>query len=184
MQIAIVSASPRTGSASLKVAKFIQTLVPEPHVAELFSFDGFSIPSVATDWLMVEQLPKQAAELYKLVAKSEKVVFVVPEYNRMVPAEYAAFIHQFQKKEFADFWQNKTFAFVGVSSGVGGREPIYISEKVFNYAINSNGFKGSFVSPFHFQSTFTGEQFDEKGEFIGHDKYKEGMQKFVENFVG
>lgn len=183
MQTAIISVSPRKGSASLNVAKYIQSLAQaKGGDAPLFSFEGISFPSVADGYIQPADLQGKQKELYDLVVASQRVVWVVPEYNRMMPSEYVAMIHQFLTKSFMPFWENKVFGFVGVSSGVGGREPIYTSDKVFNYAINSMSVAGSHVSPFHFQSTFTGDQFDTSGAFIGNEKYAASIQKFVDSF--
>lgn len=119
-------------------------------------------------------------ELYDTVVWAERVIFVVPEYNRETPSEYIEMAHQFIRGEFKEFWSNRIFAFAGVSSGFGGREPLYYSWKVFHYAINNLGTTNVHVSPYHFQSVYTGEQFDEAGNFIGNEKYKTNIQTFVD----
>lgn len=184
MKILVVCASPRQGSNSSKVANLImQNLGQQSGVeSKLFSFIGINFPSVGDHYLTKEELDPKQEELVDSIVWAERILWVIPEYNRDVPMEVTGFVDQFLTKSWPELWSNKIFGVAGVSSGIGGRDPIMYFWRVFNYAITKVG-QNSWVSPYHFQSLFTGDQFDEQGNFKGTEVYASGLKTFVENFV-
>ncbi len=185
MRIAIISASPRPDSGSVKVANYLQQkFADKDEEAVLYSFEGFTIRSIGEGYLQPEELSEQQNDLVQIIDAAEIVVWVVPEYNRSVPAELVSFLHHFGAIPYVpQIWTDKLHAFTSVSSGVGGRGALDYCFRVFNYLIRMLSGKNTLVSPYAFQAMNTDKQF-ENMEFIGEESFEKSADKFVEELLG
>jgi chromate reductase len=78
-----------------------------------------------------------------------------------------------------DLFNHKTFAFVGVSTGKGGKMPclqlIQVVGKLVSFS-NSH----SIISPKIFESHFTKEVLDENGNVLGNEMFEKGLNDFID----
>jgi chromate reductase len=181
MKVAVISTSPRMGSNSLKVAKYIQFLVEEQGVNEvgLANFENVDIPMVGRGSLDQDNLTPFQQNLIATWGAADVVIFTVPEYNWITSGELINAMHQLGGKPFAHLFDKKVFALVGVSSGRGGRRPALEITTLTNKLISFLN-KYSIISPKLFESHETGDNLTEDGESIGNNIYEHGASDFVQ----
>lgn len=114
--ITIISATNRANSTSIKIARYYQNLLKNKGV-ESTVLDLSEIPQDFVFSALYDNLGKnnQFNEFVSTINKSEKFVFIVPEYNGSYPGVFKAFIDGL---EFPGSFKNKKCALVGISSGV------------------------------------------------------------------
>jgi chromate reductase len=81
-------------------------------------------------------------------------------------------------KDFMDLFNEKTFAFVGVSSGKGGKMPCLQLIQVVGKLVSFSNSQ-SLISPKIFESHFTKEVLDENGNSLGNNLYDNGLLDFI-----
>jgi chromate reductase len=180
--ICILCGSSRKNSNTSRVGKAISRLLQSTgYPAEniyMPDFSEYNIPFSNGGKLTQENLTGFQSDVYKAMSQS-KIIFVLsPEYNWFPTAEIINLINQFGTRQFADCWQNKVFATVGISSGRGGRIPAIQLSSVLNKLI---GFMNchSIVSAKLFESQFTPAVLDENGNSLNNEEYDKGLQDFV-----
>jgi chromate reductase len=180
MNISIISSSPRISSSSLRVAKALARVVQSKglYSVSLVDFAGYDIPLYNQGVIDRDNLSPFQQHLVNSMSGAGVVILVVPEYNWTMPAELANFIHRMGDKPFLDLFSDKVFAFVGVSSGKGGRQPVvqltYILGKIISFFELD-----TLVSSKLFESHFTKDVLDENGNSLGNIAYDTGLEKFV-----
>lgn len=181
MKVAVISTSPRKGSNSLKVAKYIQSLVKEQGIKEISiaHFEEIDIPMVGRGSLDKDNLSAFQQNLISTWGEADVVIFTVPEYNWITSGELINAMHQLGGKPFAHLFNNKVFAFVGVSSGRGGRMPALEMTTLTNKLISFLN-QYSIISPKLFESHETGNNLTEDGESTGNEIYERGATDFVQ----
>ena len=180
MKVAIISTSPRQESNSLKVAKYLKSLIAA-HESDttMFDFREIDIPMVGRGSLDPQNLSAFQQKLIKIWGEADLVVMAVPEYNWITSGELINALHQLGKKPFLNLFDNKVFALVGVSSGRGGRQPCLEVGMIINKLIGFNK-EVSMVSPLYFESHETGQNLDEDGKPTGNETYAKGITEFVD----
>jgi NAD(P)H-dependent FMN reductase len=113
--ITIISSTNRPNSTSIKIAHYYQTLLKKKGV-ESTILDLSEIPQDFIFSALYDNLGKNSKfnEFTTTINKSEKFVFIVPEYNGSYPGVLKAFIDGL---EFPGSFKNKKCALVGISSG-------------------------------------------------------------------
>jgi len=183
--ILIINCSPRPGSNSGKVTKYLQALISaKGHTVTVKSFEGLEIRSIGAGYIQPEEVTPEQQDILDVLAAVKHVIWVIPEYNRGVPAEFLSFTHHFGTKKYPFIWNDKVHSVVGVSSGIGGREPIFHFAKAFNYLISDVNGVNCYVSAYSLQSINTQDNLDESGNFIGDQRYADNAAKFVDRFLG
>lgn len=180
MKIAVVSTSPRKGSNSLKVAKYLAGLSEKHGDAEvtLTHFEDADIPLIGRGELDPENLSTFQENLVSNWKEADLVLFVVPEYNWITGGELINAFHQLGSRHFQALFHNKVFAFAGVSNGKGGRRPGLEMTTLVNKVISVlNG--DSIVSPKIFESQYTQNELDENGGSKGDASYEKAAAGFV-----
>lgn len=182
MKIAIISTSPRKGSNSLKVAKYLKSILSEQQDdLSLFHFEEVDIPMVGRKKLDKDNLSEFQQKLLHVWGEADLVIFTLPEYNWTTSGELINALHQLGTKPFADLFNNKVFALVGVSTGRGGRQPCLEINMVVNKLISFLN-QHSVVSPKIFESHETSKNLNAEGDSEGNDIYEKGVRDFV-NFT-
>ncbi len=182
MKIAIISTSPRKGSNSLKVAKYLKSILSEQQDdLSLFHFEEVDIPMVGRKKLDKDNLSEFQQKLLHVWGEADLVIFTLPEYNWTTSGELINALHQLGTKPFADLFNNKVFALVGVSTGRGGRQPCLEINMVVNKLISFLN-QHSVVSPKIFESHETAKNLNAEGDSEGNDIYEKGVRDFV-NFT-
>lgn len=181
MKIAVISTSPRKGSNSLKVGKFLAGLARSqagPEEVTLIHFEDADIPLVGRGEVDPGNLSVFQDTLISGWKTADLVLFVVPEYNWITGGEIINAFHQLGNRHFHWLFDNKVFAFAGVSDGKGGRRPGIEMTTLVNKLISVlNGH--SFVSPKIFESQRTQDALDEGGRSKGDASYEKAAANFV-----
>ncbi|GAA4436664.1 hypothetical protein GCM10023091_14800 [Ravibacter arvi] len=180
MKIAVICTSPRKGSNSLKVAKFLSGIAADVDGNEvsLVDFEDADIPLVGRGDLDPSNLTVFQQRLITTWAQAELVVFVVPEYNWMTGGELINAYHQLGSRHFHTLFNDRVFAFAGVSNGKGGRLPCIEMSTMLGKIINVlNG--DSVISPKIFESQYTQDVLDENGVSKGDASYERAAAGFL-----
>ena len=181
MNIAIIATSPRKNSNSLRFSNYLQKIAQTAGYEDVtvVDFHHFDIPSVGRGTVNKGALTDFQSELITAWEKADLVFFVTPEYNFTVNGDLLNALHQLGSKEFAHLFNNKVFAFAGVSSGRGGKNPCLDLTTVVNKIINfSNQY--SVVSPRIYESHETHKNLDENADSVGNKIYEDGVKAFVD----
>jgi chromate reductase, NAD(P)H dehydrogenase (quinone) len=181
MNIAIIATSPRKNSNSLRFSKYLQKIAQASGYEDVtvVDFHHFDIPSVGRGTVNKEALTDFQSELITAWGNADLVFFVTPEYNFTVNGDLLNAFHQLGSKDFAHLFNNKVFAFAGVSSGRGGKVPCLELTTVVNKIINfSNQY--SVVSPRIYESHETHKNLDENSDSVGNKIYEDSVQAFVD----
>lgn len=118
---------------SAKIAQYYKGILDSKHEGESQIVDLADLPADFTGTALYENNGKIEAfnELREKVQSSDKLVFVVPEYNGSFPGVVKAFIDGFKYPEGI---RDKKGALIGVSSGVqGGVFAMSHLTDIFNY---------------------------------------------------
>ncbi len=184
-QVLLICASPRPGSNSSKTTEYLRGIISaKGHQVDVKTFLGLEIRSIGAGYIQPAEVTAFQQAILDAIIKADHVIWVVPEYNRNMPAEMIAFLEHFGNKTYPALWNDRVHAIVGVSSGIGGREPIYQLMKMFSYVIDNYGGHNCYISPHSFQSINTGEQFDAQNNFIGDERFAANATKFVTKLLG
>jgi NAD(P)H-dependent FMN reductase len=112
----IISATNRPGSSTLKVAKYYQKQLREKGVeAGLLSLAELPDNLIKTD--MYGQRSTEFQTIQDLITKTDKFLFIIPEYNGSFPGVLKVFI---DACTFPESFYDKKAALVGISSGKYG----------------------------------------------------------------
>lgn len=131
--ITIVVGTNRKNSMSAKIAQYYQGILQSKFDGETQIVDLADLPADFTGTALYEQNGSNAEfnKLREQVQSSEKLVFIVPEYNGSFPGVVKAFIDGFKYPEGI---RDKKGALIGVSSGIqGGVFAMSHLTDIFNY---------------------------------------------------
>ncbi len=179
MKIQIQSGSPRKNSLSLRVAKAIQNHVSAEHSSSVVDFNKYDIPFINAGGVDKEAYTPFQKELIEGWAAAQLVFVISPEYNWFPSAELINTIHQLGSSEYQHLFDNKVFAFVGVSIGRGGRIPAMQLTTIYNKLFNVFS-THAISSGKTFESQFTNKVLDENGNSLGNTEYNKGLSDFIE----
>lgn len=179
-KVCIINGSSRQNSNTQKLAMAIKKYLGNIGVEEVSIPDStkYDIPFFNQGTLAVGSLTSYQKEVYESISSANLIFFLSPEYNWTMSAEMLNLFHQFGAKEFSAMWNNKKFAFAGVSSGRGGRMPALDMNKVVGKIVGFFGFN-SMVSPRLFESQLTPQVLDSIGNSLGNDLYDRGLAEFI-----
>ncbi|MCC9137550.1 NADPH-dependent FMN reductase [Pontibacter silvestris] len=114
--ITIISGTNRPGSNALRVAKYYRRRFKEKgQEANLLPLTELPASLIESD--LYGNRSEEFARIQELVTKTEKFLFVIPEYNGSFPGVLKAFI---DACEFPASFYEKKAALVGISSGRQG----------------------------------------------------------------
>ena len=114
--ITIISSTNRPGSSTLKLAQYYQDKLREKGAeAGLFSLSQLPPNLIQTDLYGNRSMEFKAIQ--DIITKTDKFIFVIPEYNGSFPGVLKVFI---DACSFPESFYEKKAALVGVSSGKYG----------------------------------------------------------------
>jgi len=170
--ITIISSTNRTGSSTLKVAQYYQKRLQELGAeAGILSLSDLPPNLIETD--LYGARSKAFEPIQDIVTKTDKFIFIIPEYNGSYPGILKVFI---DACSFPESFYEKKAALVGISSGrygnIRGVDHFtgvchYIHLHVMSLKI-------------HIPSVH--KELDQNGSFFKEDTIKytdEQMQKFI-----
>ena len=133
MKVTILSGSARLDNNTIRVAKAIQKEIGE---ATIIDFRPYDLPNANQDSMHPDNLTEFQKGLVEAIDEAELLFVLTPEYNWFPSAEIVNMVHQLASKEFRHIFHDKVAAFIGVSTGRGGRMPAvqlsYVFDKIFN----------------------------------------------------
>ena len=138
MQILILSGSSRKNSNSLLVAKYLTKLSNQQDGLNFSIIDlaEEQIPTVGRGSIDPENLSDFQRNLIEKWHAASLIIVTAPEYNWSTNAELINLAHQLGNKNHGYLFNNKVFAFVGVSTGRGGRQSALELMMIFNKIIS------------------------------------------------
>ena len=175
METTILSGSSRPNNNTIRLAYAIAKQVNH---SQIIDFKDYDIPFPNGGEVTLANLTPFQSKLIESI-KNSKIVFVLtPEYNWAPSAELVNLIHQLATNELIHIFDNKVFAFAGVSSGGGGRLPIiqlsYMFDKILN-VFNTD----SITSPKKFEAKFISKVLDPEGNSLGNPEFDKGLNDFI-----
>jgi len=175
MKTTILSGSSRPGNNTIRLAYAIAAQIPD---AEIVDFKEYDIPFPNKGEVKTETLTDFQYKLLKALDDSHLVFILTPEYNWFPSAELVNMVHQLANDEHMHVFNNKVFAFAGVSSGGGGRLPIIQLSYMFDKILNVFNMD-SMTSPKKFEAKFINKVLDAKGVSMGNPEFDKGLNDFV-----
>ena len=138
MQILILSGSSRKNSNSLLVALYLTKLSNQQDGLNFSIIDlaEEQIPTVGRGSIDPENLSDFQRNLIEKWHAASLIIVTAPEYNWSTNAELINLAHQLGNKNHGYLFNNKVFAFVGVSTGRGGRQSALELMMIFNKIIS------------------------------------------------
>jgi len=185
MNIFVLSTSPREGSQSLRFSKYLETTckkTPLVSSVDLMDFENFDIPTIGRGKVDKNALTDFQNDLVSNWEKADLILFVNPEYNWTTNGEVFIMMDQLGSKAFENLFENKVFAFCGVSSGRGGRLAALDVSKVVSKLISFQN-KFSIVSPKIFEAHEVGKNVEENFQSTGNLNFEAGVEEFVQYSV-
>lgn len=179
MKVSIISGSSRINNNTLRVGLAIRRICESAGFeCSLIDFQEYDIPFLNQGGIRLDSLSTFQEKLIRSIDQSGLVILLTPEYNWFPSAELVNMVHQLGTREFRHLFDNKVFAFCGVSTGRGGRMPgvqlSYVFDKIFN-VFNTH----SVTCPKKFESQFTTKVLDAEGNSLGNEEYDRGLEQFV-----
>ncbi len=114
--ITIISGTNRPNSNTLKIARYyLKTLQSKGQEAQIFSLEALPENIITSD--LYGKRSAAFAPIQEMITKTEKFLFIIPEYNGSFPGVLKTFI---DACDFPDSFYNKKAALTGVSSGKYG----------------------------------------------------------------
>ncbi|MEO6149660.1 MAG: NADPH-dependent FMN reductase [Mucilaginibacter sp.] len=114
--ITIISSTNRPGSATLQLSLYYKKQLEEKgQQAEVLSLEDLPATLIATD--LYGERSEAFMPIQDIITKTEKFIFIIPEYNGSYPGVLKTFIDACSRPE--SFYEKKA-ALVGVSSGKYG----------------------------------------------------------------
>jgi chromate reductase len=184
MQILILSGSSRKNSNSLLVSKYLTSL-SIPNSTPIFSIVDLAeeqIPTIGRGSIDPENLSDFQINLLDKWQAASLVIIAAPEYNWSTNSEVINLAHQLGTKHHAHLFHDKVFAFVGVSTGRGGRQSALELMMIFNKIISFTN-NQSIVCPRLWESHETHLNIKTEGLHSENTTYQEGAQSFLDYAV-
>jgi chromate reductase, NAD(P)H dehydrogenase (quinone) len=179
MRVLVISTSPRAASNSLKTALALaHGFTALNHEADVVSLEHCDVPMVGRGSVQIDQLTDFQQVLTEAWSHADTVIFTVPEYNWTNGGEFVNLLHQLGGKTFAHLFHQKSFAFVGVSAGRGGRLPALDGTVLLNKIISFTG-GNSITSPKILEAHEVPKNLDAEGNSLGNEIFDKGMSDFV-----
>jgi len=170
--VTIISATNRPGSSTLKLARYYQKRLHEKGVdAGLFSLTQLPPNIIETDLY-----GKRSAEfepVQEMVTRTQKFLFVIPEYNGSFPGVLKTFI---DACDFPESFYDKKAALTGLSSGKYG------NIRGIDHFTGVCHYLNLHVMPLKLHISFIKQEFDEHDNLFKKDTLgftEEQMDKFI-----
>jgi len=182
MNVLILGTSAREESLTLRFSNYLKSVLNnKSNINNIFqlSFEEFDIPTFGRGSIDVNNLTHFQNSLIQNWQKSDIIIFASPEYNWTTNGEVFIMLDQLGNKTFEHLFENKVFAFSGVSSGRGGRQPALDVAKVVSKLISFQN-KFSIVSSKIFESHETGKNLLENYQSAGNIIFETGVNNFVD----
>ncbi len=181
MNICIISGSARANNNTIRVGYALQRLLKSVHQVTVIDFQEYDIPLINQGEISLNSLSAFQKKIIDGMSDAQIIFLISPEYNYTTTPEILNMLHRLGDYKFKHLFDEKIFAFIGVSTGKGGKTPALhlttILNKIISY-LNLN----SFVSAKIFESHYTKDVLDPTGNSLGNKEYDKGINDFL-NFT-
>jgi chromate reductase len=180
MNITIISGSARANNNTLRVAKALQNKIELlKHTVSIVDFTDYDLPLINQGKINQASLSNFQNSLIQNWRNANLVITISPEYNWSSTPELLNMYNAVGTNDFIDLFNHKTFAFVGVSTGKGGKMPCLQLMQVVGKLVSFSN-SHSIISPKIFESHFTKEVLDENGNVLGNEMFEKGLNDFID----
>jgi chromate reductase len=170
--VTIISGTNRPGSNTLKVAKYYQqTMLKKGQEAKILDLTDLPENFIQTD--MFGRRTEAFGAILKELDRSEKFVFIIPEYNGSFPGVLKAFI---DACDFPGSFYDKKACLVGISGGKYG------NIRGIDHFVGVCGYLHMHVLPLRLHIPAIKTELDEHNHFFKEDTLKfsgEQIDKFI-----
>jgi NAD(P)H-dependent FMN reductase len=164
LNIPIILGTARDGRESIKVAKYIKSEIKNKVQTEIIDVKDYDESSTIPAWI---DNPK-IEDFSKKIDNSDGIILVCPEYNHGYPGEFKIFFDGLYKE-----YNRKPIGIIGVSSGgIAGARVVEMLRQVV-IAAEMVPIKNALYFP------NVSDKFDEKGNIIDQEEYKERIEGFM-----
>lgn len=170
-EIAVFVGSLRADSLNKKLAKNLEKMAPKD---VRFNYVDLNLPLYNTD--LEPEFPTAANDLKSIVAKSDGVLIVTPEYNRSIPGVLKNAIDWASRPYGDSAFDGKPLAIAGASGGPIGTA---VAQSDLRHIAGYLNMRLLGQPELYFN--FADSKFDETGEVV--DEYRDQLQRFIDNFV-
>lgn len=177
MRVTILSGSARSNNNTIRVAEAIKKLLEPYHAVNIVDFLEYDIPLIAQGGLNPNALSSFQKNLIEKLNEAHIVIFISPEYNWSTTPEILNMLHLLPELPLSNLFNNKVYAFVGVSTGRGGKAPAIHLMQIVNKLISFSNYD-SIVSARIFESHDTKAVLDINGNSMGNETYNKGLKDF------
>ncbi len=159
----------------MRLALAISHQIPNSQVID---FKAYDIPFPNQGGVDKANPTAFQAQLLKAFDEAKIIFVLTPEYNWFPSAELINMVHQLSNRTHIQLFNNKVFAFCGVSSGTGGRIPTLQLGNLFDKILNVFNLN-SITSPKKFEARFIADVLDEQGNSLGNSEFDAGLNDFI-----
>lgn len=179
MNICIISGSARANNNTHRVSLAIEKRLNQQHEVAVIDFKEYDIPSLAQGGLKPNSLSSFQQNLIESLGHAQVVIMVSPEYNWSATPEIINMLNLIPNKPFDQILNEKVFAFVGVSTGKGGKVPALQLMQIVHKLISFSN-HDSIVSSRIFEAHFVKEVLDGEGNSLGNELFDRGLNDFMD----
>ena len=172
-----IAGSLRAGSYNQALLRTAATLMPPGATLEIASIQG--IPLYDGDVETNDGIPAAVQQLKDLIAGSDGVLMVTPEYNNSIPGVLKNAVDWLSRPpaDIAKVFADRPFAVIGASPGGFGT---ILAQEAWLPVLRTLGTRPWFGG--RLMVSRAGAVFNEAGEMVD-DKVKAQLQKFLQGFV-
>ncbi|RYF86118.1 MAG: NAD(P)H-dependent oxidoreductase [Chitinophagaceae bacterium] len=171
--IALLSASVRTGRASHRVALYLTNYIQENKLGtvDLTDLAAYQFPVFEERLSHLQNPPAGAFQFAERITKSEGVIIVTPEYNGGYPASLKNAVDLLYPE-----WKRKPIGLATVSSGAFGGSQVGTSLSFSFLKI------GALVTPAVFRVPNVQSAYNEEGQPTDKEKSDKRAKSFLDEF--
>jgi chromate reductase len=181
MNVLVLAASPRKDSLTLRFCLRLEQMLlesPDPVHVRVLDFNDFDIPPVGKGTFSASSLTPFQSNLVSSWENADLVIICSPEYNWTANAELFIMLDRLGSKAFQHLFHERTFAFAGVSSGRGGRQPALDLQRVMGKVVSFMGGE-SIISPKIFEAQEVELNIGPGGSAIGESRFHIFLNDFL-----
>ncbi len=170
-EIAVFVGSLRADSLNKKLAKNLEKLTPK---GVRFNYVDLNLPLYNND-LEIE-FPDAVKALKTVVANSDGILIVTPEYNRSIPGVLKNAIDWVSRPYGDNSFDGKPLALAGATSGPIGTA---VAQSDLRHIAGYLNMRLLGQPELYFN--FADKKLDANGEIV--DEYRDQLQNFIDNFI-
>lgn len=142
------------------------------------NFEFFDFPFPGKERLNRKKLSVFQQNLVTDWEKADLIFFCLPEYNWTTNGEVLLMLEQLGTITFADLFEEKVFAMIGISSGRGGRMPALEVGKILEKLISFLD-RIALVSPKIFEAHEVALNLDSNSKSTGNMVFETAVEDFI-----